>query len=204
MVGTIHADFLDSEEDLITTDRSSVHWNHPSADALEKAIQKRVANICSEWKDQRQSKYLRDDGTPKPVYLGGHTLNELLTEYEGPEVEYKVQVNSGKGFAKEVASLANTKGGVVIIGIDDDKGEAIGVEDPDKKEGQIVGWITNHIEPSLSPEVRIDQYEGQNVIVVEVDRQQDTPCSVNGRFLHKVGSRIKSMSFQDIKDEWIE
>lgn len=55
-------------------------------------------------------------------------------------------------FAKDVAALANLRGGHLIIGVAETKGEAskiLGVEFSDSTERRLRGWVTNHVQPTL-------------------------------------------------------
>ena len=53
--GWIDADFLDeSEEDLISTDRQSLHWDLPETEALRDYLQKVVRYVVNDWSEKRK------------------------------------------------------------------------------------------------------------------------------------------------------
>lgn len=54
LVGEIHADFLDEEEDLIATYRNEVLWDKTPADKLKQFIIEEIKDICREWPKKRQ------------------------------------------------------------------------------------------------------------------------------------------------------
>ncbi len=56
-----------------------------------------------------------------------HDVKMLIEEGEGFELEFKRKVSSSKKIAKTVSSFANTNGGIILFGVDDD-GTIVGVE----------------------------------------------------------------------------
>ena len=66
--------------------------------------------------------------------------------YENETLEYKRQYTPD--IKKEVVAFANTAGGAVYIGIDDD-GTPVGVQDPDA----VVQQLTNALRDGIRPDV---------------------------------------------------
>ncbi len=58
------------------------------------------------------------------------TLGQLIKQGEGQTVEFKREFTTDVG--KEIVAFANTDGGVIIIGVDDD-GRIVGVEGKPRK-----------------------------------------------------------------------
>ena len=56
LVGELHAEFLDSEEDLISTDRQSLLWESPQGTALKEWGQAKLKEIASKWSEDRRKK----------------------------------------------------------------------------------------------------------------------------------------------------
>jgi len=56
LVGELHADFLDEEEDLIITNRSSIVWDSPEGGALEAWGQDKIKEISADWVGKRTEK----------------------------------------------------------------------------------------------------------------------------------------------------
>lgn len=60
LVGEIHAEFLDEEEDLIATHRTEVLWDKPLATKLRDFIESEIKEICSEWPEKRRTEKMED------------------------------------------------------------------------------------------------------------------------------------------------
>ena len=57
------------------------------------------------------------------------TIEQRLREPEGKQLEFKRDLSSPKPLMKTLVAFANTAGGQLIIGVDDD-GTVLGVDDP--------------------------------------------------------------------------
>jgi hypothetical protein len=56
IVGELHAEFLDAEEDLIATGRRSVLWENEYASKLRRWANEKITEICGEWSERRREK----------------------------------------------------------------------------------------------------------------------------------------------------
>lgn len=88
---------------------------------------------------------------------------------ENDTLELKRQVL--KDFCKEVVAFANTSGGRILVGIDDD-GSVVGVEDADAVMLQIGNMITSNICPEIRAFVHVKAIEVEGHTVVEVDVEE--------------------------------
>lgn len=66
MTGEIFADFLDSEVDLIATNRRSILWDDPRAAPLKAWAESKIKRLCEEWSDRRANKRVDDLKKEKP------------------------------------------------------------------------------------------------------------------------------------------
>ncbi|MFC7137990.1 hypothetical protein ACFQRB_19115 [Halobaculum litoreum] len=60
LVGEIHADFLDEDEDLIATHRSEVLWEKEPATDLHDFIVNEIKEICSQWPERRREEQMEE------------------------------------------------------------------------------------------------------------------------------------------------
>lgn len=98
-------------------------------------------------------------------------LADEIKAGESANIEFKVEVpKKSEKYIKSVVAFANTAGGKIIIGVDDESYEIIGV---DKNEVfKIIDGITNTISdmcyPQIFPNIGIDTVDGKCIIVIEI------------------------------------
>lgn len=95
---------------------------------------------------------------------------ELLSLIEGGEnlyCEFKLRFSSHEKIAHELIAFANTKGGFLIIGIDDDK-TVIGVQS-EKGETELVNETAQrYCEPPVPINIEYIELFGKEIVVVQV------------------------------------
>jgi ATP-dependent DNA helicase RecG len=92
---------------------------------------------------------------------------QLISSPEGKTLEFKRELSSPRPVLKTLVAFANTAGGRLLIGIDDDR-RVVGVEDPLDEEERLCNIIADSISPRLVPNVGMITIEGKTVLVVEV------------------------------------
>ena len=116
--------------------------------------------------------------------MNAEELIKILRQGEGPHVEFKKdfpkQVDE---VAKEMAALANSGGGVLLMGVADD-GTLPGVLEPDKVVSRLAG-LGRIL--SVSPEIDVFQLS-KSVAIVYARVHPCPPCFHEGRIYHRVGS----------------
>ncbi len=105
-------------------------------------------------------------------------LKELIASGESSTVEFKRKITTPDKIAKEVCAFANTKGGILLVGIDDDR-KVIGV-DSEKSEIDIIEIACQfYIEPPISPKsIEIVNYNKKEIIVVEIEESNRKPHTI--------------------------
>ncbi len=104
-------------------------------------------------------------------------IEVLLDEGEGYQLEFKRKVSSPEKIAKALVGFANTKGGTVLFGIDDDH-SVIGVESEKSEVEMIHNVAEYHCEPPVQIEIEIVSYKGKDVIAVFVEESREKPHAV--------------------------
>lgn len=98
-------------------------------------------------------------------------LADEIKAGESNNIEFKVEVpKKSEKYIKSVIAFANTAGGKIVIGVDDETHEIVGV---DKNEVfKIMDGITNTISdmcyPQIFPNIGVDTIDGKCVIVIEI------------------------------------
>ncbi len=107
-----------------------------------------------------------------------HQLQELIAGGESQTVEFKRRFTSPEKIAKELCAFANTQGGYLILGVDDDR-TIVGVGS-EKQEIELVTLACSlYIDPPLDVEVWVVTTEGKkDVVVVHVAPSPKRPHRV--------------------------
>lgn len=105
-----------------------------------------------------------------------HELRDIIAGGESSTVEFKRQFTSAEKFAREIIAFANTSGGYLIVGIDDD-GSVVGVKS-EKESVELVHFAKYFIIPPLEIETEIVEIDFRDVVVVHVPNSVDKPHSL--------------------------
>ncbi len=101
-------------------------------------------------------------------------LREIIELGESDTVEFKRKFSGFEKFAKEMIAFANTRGGHLLVGIDDD-GKVIGV-DSEKSEIDLLTTAAEfYSEPPVEIEIEIKELDGEDVIVIHVPESRNKP-----------------------------
>ena len=92
---------------------------------------------------------------------------ELLKQNEGKTLEFKRDISSPRNILKTVVAFANTAGGVLLIGVDNN-GRPVGIADPLEEEERLCNMIADAVTPRVVPNVEITTIEGKTLLLVEV------------------------------------
>lgn len=136
------------------------------------------------------------DPNPDPFIDMEYILNRGETE----KIEYKKAIPShANDLAKEISALANHRGGVVALGVDN-AGNVEGLDDVDSVEERVSGMVRTVITPSIYPRIEKTTHEGKDVLLIRVFRQGPMR-HVDGRFYTRVGTTTDRMDWRRLKDK---
>ena len=130
-----------------------------------------------------------------------YSLTELLEKImlgEDSTIEFKREMPHRNSLADEIAAFANTQGGMILIGIDDNR-EIVGIElqKLDSVEKTVVEICNDSIEPTVpifTEKLRIDD---KNLLKIEVPRSLFVHKTSNGYFTRQ-GSSKREMSTEQL------
>ena len=101
-------------------------------------------------------------------------LLELIEEGENLQCEFKRQFTTPEKIAREMIAFANTKGGYLIFGIDDDR-QVVGV-DSEKAESEMVkDAAENFCEPPLNYSIDYIELNGKETVIVSIPESENKP-----------------------------
>ena len=123
-------------------------------------------------------------------------LYKLIEEGEGSNIEFKRKFSTPEKIAKEMIAFANTKGGYILFGVDDDK-KIFGVES-EKSELELIDTAAKFFcEPEVDYKTEIVPIRDTDVVVIQVFESRTKPHKLideNDRTSTRVYIRLNDKS----------
>lgn len=94
-------------------------------------------------------------------------LLKFIEEGENLHTEFKQRFSTHQKIAKEMIAFANTRGGIIVFGVDDD-GSIYGVLSEKESAELIKETAENYCEPPLEYEISFFEIEGREIVSVEI------------------------------------
>ncbi len=129
------------------------------------------------------------------------TLKTKIQNGEDSYTQFKVNITNSDKLAEELVAFSNARGGVLIIGVDDN-GVIVGLEDKDiRRINQLIGNVINdNVTPPIYPLVTIENIEDKKILVIEIEEGVSKPYSTNkGIYLTKAGSDKRKVSPDELR-----
>ncbi|MEA2176474.1 MAG: ATP-dependent helicase RecG [Blastocatellia bacterium] len=122
----------------------------------------------------------------------------LVRGGEDTYLELKVKLSNTEKIAQEIVALANTGGGVLIFGVNDQL-RVEGVDDPDEVQETLAHICRDDIQPSLVPLIdRIAFDNGRRIVALEVDGKRRPYRTRDGRFFMRFGSEKRETTREEL------
>lgn len=125
-----------------------------------------------------------------PVIPGD--LPALIAQGEGETLEFKRSVAELEQVVETVAALANTRGGLVLIGVGP-TGEIAGVNVGQVTGERIANRVTGNTDPVIYPSVQVVEVAGRKVFAIAVAESDNKPHLAAGRAFKRVGATTVQM-----------
>ena len=126
---------------------------------------------------------------------------ELLRLVRGGEdtfLELKVKLSNTEKIAHEIVALANTGGGVIVFGVNDQL-RVEGIDDTESVQEELVRICREEIQPALVPFIdRISLDNGRRIVALDVDGRRRPYRTRDGRFYIRIGSEKREASREEL------
>ena len=126
---------------------------------------------------------------------------ELLRLIRGGEdtfLELKVKLSNPEKIAQEIVALANTGGGVIVFGVNDQL-RVEGVDDPERVQEDLVRICREEIHPPLVPFIdRIALDNGRRIVALDIESKRRPYRTRDGRFYLRIGAEKREASREEI------
>ncbi|HXR99061.1 MAG TPA: ATP-binding protein, partial [Pyrinomonadaceae bacterium] len=126
---------------------------------------------------------------------------ELLRLIRGGEdtfLELKVKLSNTEKIAQEIVALANTGGGVMVFGVNDQL-RVEGVDDPERVQDDLVRICREEVQPPLVPFIdRIALDNGRRIVALDIESKRRPYRTRDGRFYLRIGAEKREASREEI------
>lgn len=102
-----------------------------------------------------------------------HHLKELLRRGEDEQLDYKQEISSARKIAKTMSSFANHRGGIILVGVRDNKTIA-GIRTEDEKY-MLEMAADFHVKPRLDLEIKEWEHDDKMILECIVPEGHDKP-----------------------------
>lgn len=125
-------------------------------------------------------------------------LMRLVRGGEDTYLELKVKLSNSERIAQEIAALANTDGGVIVFGVNDQM-RVEGIEDGENVQDELVRICREEIMPSIIPFIdRIAFDNGRRIVALDVSGKRRPYRTRDGRFFVRIGSDKREASPEEL------
>ncbi len=101
-------------------------------------------------------------------------IREIIAKGEGLTTEFKQRFSTHPKIAKEIIAFANTKGGVLLFGVDDD-GSIYGVDSEKEIVELVKETVEEYCEPKVKYSIEFIELFGREIVSVEVAESEAKP-----------------------------
>ncbi len=125
-------------------------------------------------------------------------LHPLIAQGENAAIEFKLEDVRAESLAKELVAFANTQGGVILIGVEDN-GTITGVSNTALLEEKIANVCRNNVIPPIDCSIQTVIEDHKHIIAVTVPKGKDKPYqTMQHHFLIRIGSTNRTASHQEL------
>lgn len=129
------------------------------------------------------------------------TRTELVRLIRGGEdtyLELKVKLSNSERIAQGIVALANTGGGVIVFGVNDQL-RVEGVDHPEEVQDELVRICREEIQPQIIPFIdRIAFDNGRRIVALEVEGKRRPYRTRDGRFFIRVGAEKRETTPEEL------
>lgn len=139
--------------------------------------------------------YLYSSGAPQT------NRTELIRLVRGGEdtfLELKVKLSNSERIAQEIVALANTGGGVIVFGVNDQM-RVEGIEDGECVQDELVRICRDDIVPPIIPFIdRLAFDNGRRIVALDVTGRRRPYRTRDGRFFIRIGAEKREASPEEL------
>jgi ATP-dependent DNA helicase RecG len=127
-------------------------------------------------------------------------IEKIIKRGESETVEFKEAFD--REAIETVGAFANTKGGIILIGISD-KGEVKGLQLGKRTLGDWSNRIFQSTEPAIIPDIKIETVKKKTIGLITIPEFPVKPVSVKGKCYKRLANNNKSLTAKEITELYL-
>ncbi len=129
--------------------------------------------------------------------LSPQQIEEMLQQGENSSIEFKNSEACPESIARELVAFANTLGGTLFLGVEDDR--TITGIDRDNLEEWVTNIARNNITPAIAPKIAIHQIDQVQIAIITISKGIHKPYqTLDGKYWIRVGSTNRSATKEEL------
>lgn len=136
---------------------------------------------------------------PAPAFITSMLIDELLTQREGKTLDFKRDLSSMRGVLKDIIAFANTAGGLIVVGVDDDR-TVVGLDNVDEAEEKLINAVMDSVVPQILINPQSTTYDGKELMLVTVVQAVQRPVHLKSKG-EEQGSYVRIGSESRLADQ---
>ena len=126
-----------------------------------------------------------------------HEISELIRKGECETIEFKKSLAESREIGETVCAFLNKRGGVILIGVDDD-GNVVGVRVRHGTLENLSNFIRETIRPKPIFSIEVYAVENKVIIFIEIPEGRDKPYFFKGRAFIRIDAVNKLLEREEI------
>lgn len=125
-------------------------------------------------------------------------LIRLIRGGEDTYLELKVKLSNSERIAQGIVALANTSGGLIVFGVNDQL-RVEGVDYPNKVQEELVRICREEIIPPIVPYLDIISFDnGRRVVTIEIEGKRRPYRTRDGRYYLRIGAEKREVTREEL------
>jgi len=121
-------------------------------------------------------------------------LKDLIRKDESETLEFKESLGEWKEIIQVISAFANTKGGAILIGINEER-KVFGVQIGKRTIEDLTNKIRGNTDPKIFPRILVENLDGEDIITIKVEESKSKPLFAFDRAYKRVGkSTVRATS----------
>ncbi len=132
--------------------------------------------------------------------MSNNDLRLLISNGETSKVQFKANITNANSLAQEMIAFSNSKGGLILVGIDDKNWEVVGLQPDDLRrlDTLVSNAAQNNVRSSIVVETDVYTLDDKKILAITIQEGYDKPYSdIDGLIFVKNGSTKRKVTSKE-------